>query len=291
MINSLRCPFSLLLIALTGAAAACDESTSPETLPSAHVQGSFVLVRAAGAPPEQICFQLSDPPRGQMISLGLLTFDTIRSIVRQQEVRLEGFGCSGSLVGDTILVDQERVYDVKGPFVLVNRPSGVGDLVVDTGAVAGRTLVLQRQGYDFVYERATPGDAVFFLRTSDIDAWMVGGATFANEASSGEWSMAFWPTHFTYNQRVYFFRPAGRPDVGGYQVGHYTTAPFYVRISRDIPGGGQIFESTSGTITVSESTAERMAGSFVIDLVDSGANPTRIEGSFVARCSASGGCR
>jgi hypothetical protein len=291
MIDSLRFSISLFLIMITGAALACDDSTSPDTLPPADLHGSFVLVRAAGALPEQICFGLSDPPRGEMISLGLLTFDTTRSVVRQQERRLEGFACLGQLVGDTIVVDQERSYDVKGPLVLVTRTSGVGDAVVDTGALTGGTLVLRRNGYDFVYERATPDDAIFFLATSDLDAWMVGGATFSSGASSGEWDMAFWPTHFTYNQRIYFFRPAGRPSLGAYQVGHYTSAPFYVRISRDIPGGAQIFESTSGTITITVSTPERMAGSFTIDLVDGADNPTRIEGSFVARCSASAGCR
>jgi hypothetical protein len=44
---------------------------------------------------------------------------------------------------------------------------------------------------------------------------------------------------------------------------------------RDLPGGGQIFEPTSGTVIIMASTGQRIAGPFVVDLADAADNPTR----------------
>ena len=54
-------------------------------------------------------------------------------------------------------------------------------------------------------------------------------------------------------------------------------------------GGGQIFESTSGQLTVTESSPKRVAGTFAYVGVDGGGATTPVSGSFVARCRES--CR
>ena len=183
------------------------------------------------------------------------------------------------------------IVRVDGPIVTVEHPPGSSDPLIDSGTVTSRSLILRRGGFDFVYERVSSNDDFFYLRTSDINQWMVGSASFSNEGSpTYGWAVLFAPTDFVRNQYVSFSRAAGRPAPGSYQVGPRGSAIFHAHTQRDLPSGGQVFESTGGTVTITESTMELVAGSFVTDLNDGHGSLTRIEGRFVARCSIPTGC-
>jgi hypothetical protein len=118
---------------------------------------------------------------------------------------------------------------------------------------------------------------------------MVGRGTFSSPNGTS-WGLKLDPSHFTQNQRLGFARLTGRPPVGSYPLGHYTSAQFYASMDRDIPGGAQFFQSTTGTMLITESTPSRVQGSFVIDMIDDARRTTRVEGVFTARCSTRAGC-
>jgi|GEM_PF-4285308 len=259
-------------------AAACGDGpvAPPASTPMA---GSYVLARAVGAPPGEVCFDFTDPPTGTAaLAFGLLTFDS--AAVRQQEVRVTGFGCTGSAVGDTVPIDIRREYRASGSSFVILRPG----LAEDSGTVSGMTLVLRRGIFEYVYERVSSADNAFFARTGDLEGWMAGPATFAT-GTDGRWTLSLQPTHGPRNQRIYVFRNGGPPSVGDHPLGYYTTSTVYARVPRDLPGGGQIFESTSGQLSITEASAGRIAGTFSFTGVDGAGTATPVTGSFVARCA------
>jgi hypothetical protein len=250
---------------------------TPESTP---LSGSYILVRAIGAAPGDVCFDFHDPPTGTArVVVGLLSFDS--TTARLQEVRVTGFGCNGSAVGDTVRVDVRREYRASGSSFVIQRPVS-GGVVEDSGSVIGTTVVIRRGIFEYVYERVSQADNAFFARTGDLTGWMVGTATFASGAD--RWTLSLAPTHGIRNQRIYLFRNGGPPTVGVYPIGNYTNAPVYGRVPRDLPGGGQIFESISGQLTITEVSGQRIAGSFTFTAVDGAGASVPVTGSFVSRC-------
>jgi hypothetical protein len=274
------------MTATCGGTSSPDDSLAAQT--RANVQGSFVLVRAGGDPPGAVCFEQVDPPKGSMVVFGMLTFDTERSVVRQIEVRRND--CSSVPLNDTVKVDQERPIRIIGPNVLVDRPLTREGALTDTVRSSGATLVARRHGADFVYERIVRSDNAFYALSSDIGSWMAGVGLFApGNAERTSWGLQLEPTHFAINQHLAFARLTGRPTAGTYQLGGSSTS-FYAAMERDIPTGAQFFESVSGTIVITDSSPDRVSGSFTLDMVDTRGTTNRVDGKFTARCSLRAGC-
>lgn len=132
-----------LAVVGTFASTACSASTD---LADVNLAGStynlveYVLPIGLHYQPPDLCVTLADPPNANSTSLGRASLQFAASDVREHQLRLEHFACSGSLVGDTIYVDQQRSYHVDGERVRIQRPRGSGGFYEDTGYVRRDTL-------------------------------------------------------------------------------------------------------------------------------------------------------
>ena len=88
----------------------------------------------------ELCVNLADPPNPNSTSLGSASLEFAEFVVREQQLRLEHFACSGSSNGDTVYVDQEREYVVDGNRVRIRRPRTDEGWYEDTGHVQSDTL-------------------------------------------------------------------------------------------------------------------------------------------------------
>jgi hypothetical protein len=274
----MRCKSVLGVLLLL--AAACGESPTTiepeERLSNRMISGSYAAVRAAGFQLDQVCFSIPDPPESALLAVGVLTVDTVREVVRRQEVRIR---CSSN---DTVRIDFERRYRIKGTHLLVQRTGPQGESLEDTATVIGSTLVLRSGFYDFVYEKFGTNDAAFYARTRDNPGWMVGAALFGN--ANGTWSIRLEASEGPRNQRFFFNSSVGRPPVGTHQLGPMNAGPYHALIARDTPGSSAQYLSTSGTLTITESTPERVSGHFSAAFA-AGSSTTAAVGKFVARCT------
>ena len=271
------------LAALVFATVSCRDSTGPEPFPDADLRGSFLLVRTAPT----VCLKQIDPDGAQaFVSLGLLTFDVDSARVRQQEVRV------GCLRGDTLVVDQKRSFRVNGPGVIIERRDPASAAAPDSGTVSGNILALRIARADLVYERVTDRDNLHYFRVSEFPrvfgnslSWTVGTSAFRTAPHNGVWELQLPGTTQNQGQALYLYRPVGRPEVGTYPIGAFMTAPFSALLGRSEQYGFGSFESTSGTITITESTPAHLAGSFTIDLRSSTGSTARAEGRFRSLCA------
>lgn len=88
----------------------------------------------------ELCLGIGDPPTPVSTSLGSASLEFAEAVVRERQLRLEHFACSGSLNGDTVHIDQSREYRVDGTRVRIRRPRSDGRWYEDTGRVHFDTL-------------------------------------------------------------------------------------------------------------------------------------------------------
>jgi hypothetical protein len=275
------CRFVILLLLATG----CRDSavTTPETvvLDNELIVGSYAAVRAAGAPLDLVCYPFPDPPGSGLLGVGVLSIDTVRRVVRRQELRYTGPG--GCAHDETITVDHERPYRVAGTHLLIERPVSGGSTVEDTAVVIGQTLVLRSALVDFVYSRVGRSGAVFYAQTSTNSGWMIGPVNVVT--GGGPWTMTMPPFEGPRNQVIFLESSSGRPPVGTHNL-DATGQPYRLKVARDTPGGSDLFQSVSGTLVISESTAQGVMGTFSATLTASSSSTT-LTGKFTAVCSTS----
>jgi len=102
----------------------------------------YVLADSSHFKLPDLCVNLADPPNPNSTSLARASLQFNDTSVREQQVRLEHFACSGSLTGDTVLIDQQRLYHVQGTQIRIRRPKSVGGWYEDSGHVRRDTLDL-----------------------------------------------------------------------------------------------------------------------------------------------------
>jgi hypothetical protein len=114
-----------------------------EPPPNANVSGEFRLVAVGGGDGLAVCVASLDPAHGTVqFAYGSLRFDTLAAHVHVRQRLLEGFACSGSLVGTVIDVAVERRITQRGDSVFVERPHPSGGTYTDVAVVTGDTLHL-----------------------------------------------------------------------------------------------------------------------------------------------------
>jgi hypothetical protein len=121
----------------------CADSAKPE---DAQLEGSmydlreYVLSDSVYYQLPELCVILADPPNPNSTSLGSASLQFANPVVREAQLRLEHFACSGGSNGDTVYIDQEREYRVEGSRVRIRRPRTDGGWYEDTGHVHLDTL-------------------------------------------------------------------------------------------------------------------------------------------------------
>ena len=124
-------------------AASCNGPAGPQdaALPGvAFDLVEYILADSSHFALADLCLTLADPPNLNSTALASASLQFSDTSLREQQVRLEHFACSGSLTGDTVLIDQQRLYAVQGTQVRVRRPNSTGGWYEDTGYVRRDTL-------------------------------------------------------------------------------------------------------------------------------------------------------
>lgn len=131
-----------LLVSLL-VAGACTATVEPQNVDLkgfAYDLREYILADSSHFNVPDLCVTLADPPNPNSTALGSASLQFADSIVQEQQVRFEHFACSGSLTGDTVVIDQARLYLIRGTQVRVRRPRSVSGWFEDTGYVHQDTL-------------------------------------------------------------------------------------------------------------------------------------------------------
>jgi hypothetical protein len=118
------------------------------------------------------------------------------------------------------------------------------------------------------------GEETFTAEITGAFEATMSGAAFFEPPGTNDLLIQMDPRAGNLQQRLYLFIRGGLPRPGQYAVGHYTTSsPSYARMPRDTPGGGTVWESTDGTVTISAASPGGVIGT-VAFTASYGADPT-----------------
>ena len=134
---------SLAIALLACVAGACTATVEPQNVDLSgftYDLREYILADSSHFSVPDLCVTLADPPNPNSTALGSASLQFADTTVAEQQVRFEHLACSGSLTGDTVMIDQERLYRIRGTQVRVRRPRSVSGWYEDTGYVHRDTL-------------------------------------------------------------------------------------------------------------------------------------------------------